>query len=327
MIDFTRFNSLIDIALYFDTPLKCKKALADARWRDGVVVCPFCGGVHCSHRKDGSYRCNYCKQNFSVLVGTIFENTKISLVKWFMAMYLVSSHKKGVSSCQLSRDLGVTQKTAWYILHKVRTLYAQDSSMLQDYVECDEMYLGGRETNKHASKKTEKTQGRSIKTKTPIFGMAMPFYKRVSMPNGKIKVVRDSKVKAMVVPDAKSETLFDAITKNVKVGSIVVTDELGSYKSIDDLYKHEYIKHSAAQYVYGMYTTNGIEGFWGQFKRMVFGIYHFVGRAYVQRYIDEAVYRWNTKHWTEQQRFADMFCKAVGKVQYKDVRLVVAEAA
>lgn len=120
MIDFAHFNSLIDIALYFDTPIKCKKAIAQSRWADGDVVCPYCGQHHCHTRKDGKYICSHCHCTFTVTVGTIFENTKISLFKWFMAMYLISSHKKGVSSAQLARDIHVTQKTAWFILHKFR---------------------------------------------------------------------------------------------------------------------------------------------------------------------------------------------------------------
>lgn len=324
MINFSKFNSLFALVTYFDTPAKCKKALAEARWADGDVICPFCGQHHCYTRKDGSYRCPNCEKNFSVLVGTIFENTKISLVKWFMAMYLISSHKKGVSSCQLSRDLGITQKSAWYILHKVRTLYAQNDceNDLRDFVECDEMYLGGRETNKHASKKTDATQGRSTKTKTPIFGMAMPTSMRLQTPTGKVRFIHFNKVNAIVVPDTKADTLKPIIEQFVREGSIVVTDELAAYKGLDkDKFHHEFIKHSDAQYTVGMFTTNTIEGFWGHFKRSIFGIYHFVGKAYVQRYIDESVYRYNTKDWEEWCRFADMFNRAAKRCRYSDVRL------
>ena len=212
MINFAKFNSLVEIALYFDTPKKCKEAIAQSRWADGDVVCPYCGKHHCYTRSDGRYICGKCHKSFSVLVGTIFENTKISLVKWFMAMYLISSHKKGVSSHQLSRDLNITLKSAWFILHKVRTLFAQDDSVaLEGEVELDEMYLGGRETNKHESKKTANTQGRSIKTKTktPIFGM----------------VARKGFAHAFVVKDAKSETLKPYIQQFCADNAHLFTDE------------------------------------------------------------------------------------------------------
>ena len=122
MIDFSQFDNIISVITYFSSNEVCKQTIAEERWADGDVICPHCGQHHCVKRTDGRYRCNTCKHNFSVLVGTIFENTKISLTKWFTAMYLISSHKKGVSSHQLARDIKVSQKTAWYMLMKVRSL-------------------------------------------------------------------------------------------------------------------------------------------------------------------------------------------------------------
>lgn len=308
MINFAKFNSLVEIALYFDTPKKCKEAIAQSRWADGDVVCPYCGKHHCYTRSDGRYICGKCHKSFSVLVGSIFENTKISLVKWFMAMYLISSHKKGVSSHQLSRDLNITQKSAWFILHKVRTLFAQDDSVaLEGEVELDEMYLGGRETNKHESKKTANTQGRSIKTKTPIFGM----------------VARKGFAHAFVVKDAKSETLKPYIQQFCADNAHLFTDELISYSCLGKMgYAHDVIEHGKKQFSNGKgVTTNSIEGFWGHFKRMVFGTYHFVSKAYLQRYVDEAIYRYNTREASETYRFYDMFAKSIGNVTYRDVKI------
>ena len=127
MIDFSKFKSLISLVNYFNTNEKCKQAIIESRWGVGAeqdIVCPYCGQHNCHRRKDGRFCCSHCKSNFSCLVGTIFENTKVSLQKWFMAMYLVSSHKKGVSSHQLGRDIEVCQKTAWFMLQKIRTLYS-----------------------------------------------------------------------------------------------------------------------------------------------------------------------------------------------------------
>lgn len=223
-------------------------------------------------------------------------------------MYLISSHKKGVASHQLSRDLNITQKTAWFILHKVRTLFAQDDSVaLEGEVELDEMYLGGRETNKHESKKTANTQGRSTKTKTPIFGM----------------VARKGFAHAFVVKNVKSETLKPYIQQFCADNAHLFTDELISYSGLGKMgYAHDVIEHGKKQFSNGNgVTTNSIEGFWGHFKRMVFGAYHFVSKAYLQRYVDEAVYRYNTRYMKEADRFSYMFDKAIGKVQYKDAKI------
>ena len=307
MIDFTRFNSIFELTDYFSTEEKCRKAIYESRWEKKDVVCPFCGKHHCTVRTDGRFHCSHCKANFSVLVGTIFENTKISLRKWFIAMYLISCHKKGISSVQLATDINVTQKTAWYILHKVRTLYKQyDTPALDGEVECDEMYLGGRETNKHESKKTENTQGRSTKTKTPIFGM----------------VARKGNVRAVKVENTQAVTLMPIIKQFVADNSRVFTDELSAYNGLaKEGYIHDVIRHGIKEYSVGDVTTNSIEGFWAHFKRCVFGTYHFVSKAYLQRYIDEAVYRYNTRKADESARFADMFCKALSVVSYEDVKM------
>ena len=175
MIDFSQFDSLIAMTMYFNNEAVCRNAIVETRWGIGEeqdIVCPYCGQHHCATRKDGKFRCNHCKRNFTCKVGTIFEDSNLSLVKWFITMYLISSHKKGISSCQLARDIKVTQKTAWFMLHKVRSLYAQnDSEALSGEVECDEIYIGGKEKWKHKSMRTPNTQGRSTKTKTPVFGM------------------------------------------------------------------------------------------------------------------------------------------------------------
>ena len=305
-INFTKFNSLIQIADYFNTEDKCKQAIAQERWDEGNAVCPYCGCTHTYMTAEGRYICKDCAKHFSVTVGTIFENTKVSLRKWFMAMYLVSSHKKGVSSLQLSRDIKVTQKTAWFMLHKIRGLYGQsDSVSLNGEVEMDEMYLGGRETNKHESKRTEGTQGRSTKTKTPIFGM----------------IERDGKVVAMKVENTQGATLMPIVSQFVEQGTTTYTDEASIYHKLEQNgYNHVFVNHSQREYVRAKdIHTNSIEGFWAHFKRVVFSTYHCVSKDYLQRYIDEQVYRWNTREESASYRFDDMFSKAVKSFKYTDV--------
>lgn len=326
MIDFSHFNSIFELTSYFNSEEKCKKVIFESRWNKHDVICPFCGQHHCISRTDGRFHCNHCGANFSVLVGTIFENTKIPLRKWFLAMYLISCHKKGVSSVQLATDIHVTQKTAWYILHKVRTLYRQEDVVLNGVVECDEMYLGGRETNKHECKKTAKTQGRSTKTKTPIFGLTMVWKDEdVDYTTGEVKTRTHTYTVAKKVADARKDTLIPIIEHFVSEGSTIVTDELSAYDSIDpSRYNHLFVRHGEKEFVVGSYSTNGIEGFWGHFKRMVFGTYHFVSKIYLERYIDEAVFRFNSKEMDESVRFSYMFSKAMGTCYYKDVKISMA---
>ena len=213
---------------------------------------------------------------------------------------------QGVSSCQLSRDIKVTQKTAWFMMHKIRGLFGQsDSIALNGEVEMDEMYLGGREANKHESKKVAGTQGRSTKTKTPIFGMQQ----------------RNGKVVAMKVEDTKGATLMPIVSQFVESGATTYTDEANIYHSLTkNGYEHLFVNHSQREFVRCKdIHTNGIEGFWAHFKRVIFSTYHCVSKDYVQRYIDEQTYRWNTREEKDSFRFHDMFSKAVKRFDYNDV--------
>ena len=325
MINFSKFNSIYELTSYFNSEEKCRKAIFESRWNKDDVICPFCGQHHCVGRTDGRFHCSHCKANFSVTVGTIFENTKIPLVKWFIAMYLISCHKKGISSVQLATDISVTQKTAWFILHKVRTLFKQEDVVLSGIVECDEMYLGGRETNKHESKRTAKTQGRSTKTKTPIFGMTMVWKtEKVNELTGEVWKKTHTYEVAKRVADTRACTLIPIIEHFVAEGSTIITDEMAAYVGLSDKYNHIFVRHGEKEFTVGSYSTNGIEGFWGHFKRVIFGTYHFVSKAYLDRYIDEVVFRFNTKELNGNDRFAIMFKRAIGTCYYSDVKMSAA---
>ena len=238
----------------------------------------------------------------------MFENTKLPLIKWFVAMYLISSHKKGVSSHQLARDLDITQATAWHMLHKIRKFYAQsDAEAFEGTVECDEVYIGGKEKWKHKSMKTPHTQGRSTKTKTPVFGM-MERRTIVDETTGEIENI--TYVHAFAVENTNRATLQPIIQQFIADGSRVITDELQAYNGLETLgYTHEVVKHGEEQYANGDVFTNSIEGFWSHFRRMIVGCYHDISDEHLQSYIDEAVYRWNTRKMSESERFAHMFKK------------------
>ena len=313
MIDFKKFNSVISLTSYFTSDEKCKQAIIESRWSDGDVVCPYCGGHNCAVLKDGKFRCKHCGKNFSCLVGTIFENTKLPLIKWFLAMYFISSHKKGISSYQLATNIEVTQTTAWYMLQKVRLLYPQsDAEAFDGTVECDEVYIGGKEKWKHKSMRTPKTQGRSTKTKTPVFGMM----ERSTFENEKGEIENITYVHAFVVENTNRATLQPIIQQFVADDSRVITDELSAYNGLAELgYTHAVVAHGAEEYANGDVFTNSIEGFWSHFRRMIVGCYHDVSDEHLQQYIDEAVYRWNTRKTSESERFTDMFAKSIGLVR------------
>ena len=259
MTDFSNFDSLLAMTMYFNNEKICKDVIAEVRLGKGEeqdVVCPYCGGHHFKTRNDGKYRCNACGRNFSCKVGTIFEDSNLSLVKWFIAMYLISSHKKGISSFQLSRDIHVSQKTAWYMFQKIRCLYKQDDSQqFSGVVECDEVYIGGKEKWKHKSMKTPHTQGRSTKTKTPVFGMVERTF--ITNANGEKEPM--SYVHAFVVEKTDRNTLQPIIGQFVAEGSTVMTDELNAYRGLENLgYDHAIVCHGAQEFVNGDIFTNGI---------------------------------------------------------------------
>ena len=235
-------------------------------------------------------------------------------------MYLISSHKKGISSYQLSRDINVTQTTAWYMLQKIRTLYPQsDSEVFGGTVECDEVYIGGKEKWKHKSMRTPHTQGRSTETKTPVFGMM----ERGVYINANGDMENITYVHAFVVEKTDKSTLLPIIQQFILEGSRIITDELNAYNGLRKLgYSHAVVKHGLEEYANGDIFTNSIEGFWSHFRRMISGCYHDVSDAHLQQYINEAVYRWNTRKMSESERFAHMFSMSIGMVyKWTDIKV------
>jgi transposase-like protein len=225
----------------------------------------------------------------------------VKLQKWFLAIYLITSHKKGISSLQLAKDIDVTQKTAWFMLQRIRNCFGIDTDQLVGEVEIDETYVGGKNKNRHASKKVENSQGRSVKDKTPIIGM----------------IERGGKLVAKKIENTKAATLAPEVIKAVNPSAILFTDEWAGYNGLKMIYDHSFVKHNQGQYVNGRIHTNTIEGFWSLLKRGIIGIYHSTSKKHLQMYVDEFVFRYNTKHSSVNKRFNQMLSNTEHRLTYK----------
>lgn len=298
----SQFKSLLDLIKAFPNEDACFAHLELLRW-NGEVVSPFDATSKVYKCAGHKFKCKNSNRYFTVKTGTIFEDTKIPLVKWFMALYIFSSHKKGISSHQLARDIDVTQKTGWFLLHRLRYAFKHPSFqlMMEGVIEVDETYVGGKEGNKHASKKTEGNQGRSLKTKAAVFGM----------------LERGGHVVAQVVPAVDAATLLPIIEETVEVGATIVSDEYQVYQKVAGEYTHEYVRHSAKEYVKGKAHTNGLEGFWSHFKRMYDGVYHNMSMEHLQAYVNEFSLRWNTRRSATSDRFNLILGNVAGRLTYK----------
>lgn len=296
--DLREFDSLFQLMDYFTTEQVCEEYLAVLRW-NGTPECPYCQSENVKMLNGATkrFKCYGCNKQFGVKVGTIFHDSKISLRKWFVAFYLITSHKKGISSHQLSRDLKITQKTAWFMLQRVRETYNDNDHTFTGTVEIDEMYVGGKERNKHADKRTEGNRGRSVKTKTPVLGI----------------IERSGKVYAVPVVNTKAKTILPIIEAKIEQGSNVYTDEFKVYKKLATDYNHDFIQHGANQYVSGSVHTNNIENFWSHFSRTVFGTYHHISPKHMERYVNESTFRFNNRNLSEGSKFDVALANGVNK--------------
>lgn len=248
-------------------------------WPNGVR-CPVCAATEniTTRKRVGFYRCNQCHEDFTVCTGTIFERSHIPLHKWLYAMYLLVTARKGISSLQLSKQIGVTQKTAWFMLHRLREACGSDLNKLQGVVEVDETHLGGIEQNKHESKKLR--AGRGAVGKATVVGL------RERGPGGRVIAEH------VMTPDAA--TLQGAIFKHVEAGSQIYTDESPAYSGLNGLFfLHDTVNHTVREYVRGDVSTNSIESVWAVLKRGVVGVYHKVSTKHLGRYVNEFAFRLN----------------------------------
>jgi transposase-like protein len=297
------FKSILEFQKHFDTDEKCRLFLEEQRWGD-TPACPYCGSLNVTRLKSvKKFQCNEkkCRKQFTVTIGTIIESSKIPLTKWFLAMYILSNHSKGISSLQLATWLNVTQKTAWFLNHRIReSLTEKRPVKLSGVVEADESWIGGKISNKHKSKRKLLERNDN---KTMVFGI----------------VEREGKVITKVIPDVTTPTLTNAVKEHVLIGSIVVTDEGFGYGQLSKTYKHARVNHSKEQYVRGTAHTNTIEGFWNLLKKQIGGIHHSVSPKHLQRYCNEASYRYNRRQQAQDIRFTETLINSESRLKYQDL--------
>jgi len=313
-------KTLQDAILFFANPDNCVAYMVAQRWPDGVVICPTCGRNDVSWLKtQRKWQCksNHAKRQFSAKVGTIFEDSPLGLDKWLMATWMITNCKNGVSSYEIARNLGVTQKSAWFMLHRIRVAMGDtDPGKMggNGPIEIDETFVGGKVKNMHKSRRVKGMNYSAGNGKTIVMGM----------------LERGGKVRAKVIADRKLHNMQPVIDENINPGSHIITDEHTNYPIIageNDL-THEIIRHIEG-YVRGHIHTNGIENFWSCLKRSVGGTYISVEPLHLGAYVVEQEFRFNHRHHnTDSTRFAKVLSQVTGKrLTYAEVTGKVAETA
>lgn len=307
----TEFKSVIELVKAFPNEEVCIKHLEQLRW-NGNVVSPFDETSKVYVCKGNKYRCKNTGKYFNVRTQTLFDNTKVELQTWFLAIYLVTAHKKGISSLQLGRDLNVTQKTAWFMLQRIRNCFGLNETDSEDgklggggqVVEVDETYVGGKLKNMNNSKRKMHKEGQldSNSNKTPIMGYA----------------VRGGALRLVVVQDRKM--LKQNVLENVSTEAVLFTDGAGMYPPVaKNFAHHEVVDHSKSEYKRGSIHTNTIEGVFSMFDRMVIGTYHYISPKHMQKYADELSFRYNTRTNSECSRFNLLLQHSSKRLTYQNL--------
>lgn len=306
-------KTLQQAVIYFADPNNCLTYLVARRWPNGVT-CPTCGAENVSFvasRRVWQCKTRHPKAQFSVKVGTIFEDSPIGLDKWLCAMWMLANCKNGVSSYEIHRGLGVTQKTAWFMLQRIRlALQGENAGMMSGEIEVDETFIGGKARNMHREKHARRITGTGGKDKAIVVGI----------------VERGGSIRTSVVPNRKREALQAEVRNNVESGSSIYSDALVSYRGLNNDYAHRVIDHAVA-YVDGVVHTNTVENFWSLLKRGLHGTYVSVEPFHLFRYLDEQAFRYNNrKGMNDSDRFDLAVSQIVGKrLTYAEVTGKVGE--
>ncbi|MDT7540861.1 MAG: hypothetical protein QOE33_765 [Acidobacteriota bacterium] len=285
---------------FFSDLDNCQNYMIAARWSDGKVRCPSCGSEKVTYLANARLWKCYAKHpraKFSLKVGTIFEDSPLGLDKWMMAMWLIANCKNGISSYEVARDLGITQKSAWHMLQRIRLAMRVGSfEKLGGEVEVDETFIGGKARNMHADKRKAKITGRGASGKTIVVGT----------------LARDGEVRTSVVADRDAETLQGFVNAHVERGAILFSDAFTAYEGLHSDFAHQVINH-AEKYVEGNIHTNGIENFWSLLKRGLKGTYVSVEPFHLFRYLDEQSFRFNNRKLTDGERFFIVANNVIGR--------------
>lgn len=310
-----QFKNIFELIKLFPSEKTCHQYLAARRWETGVINCPHCDHEEVYVFSDGiRYKCTKCKLKFTAKTGTFMDSSKLATIKWIYAMYLIL-HKKGISSIQLGKDLGVSQKTAWFMLHRIRLALGNenDDEMLEGTVEIDETFVGGKSRFKHKDKRPKYNPGREFPDKVPVIGLLQR--KQINSRGDVIP----ARVRTFAIDNVQMLTITKAVRKHVKLGSNVMGDGFIGYRVLQKTYNVGSVDHSSGYYVNGDIHTNTIEGFWSQFKKGIKSTYHKMTRKHLNKYANEFAFKYNYKDLSLQDQIDTIIHMMDVRLKWKEL--------